>query len=80
MLSPEVRLVLSALAELFPNVTLEFTLSSLFTTAAAIVLLSRRLSTHHDDILAKIGTRCVEVQSKTSAGSDCFVLKVKGRD
>jgi hypothetical protein len=77
----EVRLVLSALGELFPKVALEFILSSLFTTAVAIVLLSRRPGTHHDDILAKIGTRCVEVQSRKTNSNDCFVLTtVEGQE
>ncbi len=67
-------MVLSALAELFPKVAFEFVSSSLFTTAVAIILLSRRPGTHHDDILAKIGTRCVEVQSRVTGSDDGFVL------
>ncbi len=73
--SSEVRLVLLALTELFPDVAFTFVLSSLFTTAVAIILLSRKPGTHHDDILAKISVRCVEVQLNGADKCENFSIK-----
>jgi hypothetical protein len=63
------------LTELFPAVAFDFIMSSLFTTAVAIVLLSRKPGTHHDDILATIGTRSIELHLTGTEGDERFQIR-----